>query len=324
MINDEAKNCHCSAVKNLAELNSLGWLRGKKEAIFNDDNSFQNALNDALNYQTIETHPERMSKIKSYIIKYNWEGIEFPTGPKDWKIFEQNNKTNALNILFVPHNTETIRVAYRSEYNHKRKNQVNFLMITDGTKWHYLATTNMSTLLEGKSSNHHRDFYCLNCFNSYTSKNKLKEHEEICNNHNSCRIQMPKCFQKILKYNPAEKSLKAQFEIYLNLECLLKKEKSCQKNPEKSHTEKKSRHEPPGWEMLTRCSFDEEENKIDYYRGKDCIDELCKRLKERAIKIINYEEKKMMPLTKEENKSDKEQEACHICEEKFCTDKDDG
>ena len=76
--------------------------------------------------------------------------------------------------------------------------------------------------------------------------------------------------------------------------------------------------------MLTRFSFDEEENKINYYRGKDCIDELCKTLKQRAIKIINYEEKKIMPLTKEENKSDKEREACHICEEKFCTDKDDG
>ena len=61
MINNEAKNYHYFAVKNLSELNSLGKLRGKKEAIINDDNSFQNALNDVLNYQTIETHPERIS-----------------------------------------------------------------------------------------------------------------------------------------------------------------------------------------------------------------------------------------------------------------------
>ena len=61
MINDEAKNCHYFAVKYLSELNSLGWLIGKKEAIINVDNSFQNALNDVLNYQTIETHPERIS-----------------------------------------------------------------------------------------------------------------------------------------------------------------------------------------------------------------------------------------------------------------------
>ena len=200
--------------------------------------------------------------MKPYIIKYDWEGIELPAGPKDLKKFEQNNKTIALNILFVPHNTETIRVAYRSEYNHKRKNQVNLLMITDGTKWHYLATTNMSALLEGKSSNQHRDFYCLNCFNSYTSKNKLKEHEEICNNHNSCRIQMPKCFEKILKYNPGEKSLKAPFAIYLDLECLLKKEQSCQNNSEKSYTEKKAKHEPSAWAMYTKCSFNEKENKL--------------------------------------------------------------
>ena len=41
------------------------------------------------------------------------------------------------------------------------------------------------------------------------------------------------------------------------------------------------------------------------------------------MKIINYEKKEMIPLTYEENKSYKEQEACHICEEKFCVDKDD-
>ena len=67
MINDEANNCYYFAVKNLSELNSLGWLRGKKEAIINGDNNFQNALNDALSNQTIEKHPERISKLKPYI-----------------------------------------------------------------------------------------------------------------------------------------------------------------------------------------------------------------------------------------------------------------
>ena len=57
---------------------------GKNEAIINGDNGFQNALDDALNYQTIETHSERISKLKPYINKYNWEGIESLAGPKDW------------------------------------------------------------------------------------------------------------------------------------------------------------------------------------------------------------------------------------------------
>ena len=73
--------------------------------------------------------------------------------------------------------------------------------------------------------------------------------------------------------------------------------------------------------MFTRCSFDKKENKLDYCSRKDCIEKFCKKLKERAMKIINYEQKEMIPLTYEENKSYKEQEACHICEKKFGVDK---
>ena len=53
------------------------------------------------------------------------------------------------------------------------------------------------------------------------------------------------------------------------------------------------------------------------------IEKLCKKLKESAMKIVDYEEKEMIPLTHEENDFYKEQEACHICKETFCVDKDD-
>ena len=75
--------------------------------------------------------------------------------------------------------------------------------------------------------------------------------------------------------------------------------------------------------MFTRCSFDEKENKLNYCGGKDSVEKLCKKLKKRAMKIINYKEKEMISLTKEENKSYKKQEKYDICEEKFSLDKDD-
>ena len=81
--NEEPNNCYYFAVKNLSELNSLRWLRGKIEAIINNDNSLKNALDDAINYQTIKTNPERISNLKPYINKYNWEGIELPSEPTD-------------------------------------------------------------------------------------------------------------------------------------------------------------------------------------------------------------------------------------------------
>ena len=86
MINDEGNDYHYFAIKNLSELNSLGWLRGKKEAIIinnNNNNDFQNDLYDALNYQSIETHLERILKLNPYINNYNLEGIDFPAGSKE-------------------------------------------------------------------------------------------------------------------------------------------------------------------------------------------------------------------------------------------------
>ena len=46
------------------------------------------------------------------------------------------------------------------------------------------------------------------------------------------------------------------------------------------------------------------------------IKSFCSDLKELGAKIINYEQKEMMPLTDNENKYYEEQEKCHICQKK--------
>ena len=74
-------------------------------------------------------------------------------------------------------------------------------MITDGIKWHYLSISNLSALLAKKPSNHDGDFYCLNYFNSCTAKNKLKEHEEICNNNDTCQNGLKKYWNTVLEKN---------------------------------------------------------------------------------------------------------------------------
>ena len=108
---------------------------------------------------------------------------DFLLHKKDWGKFESNNKSIALNILYVLYNTKKIRHAYKSKYNLKRENQVFLLMITDGEKWHYLAVKSLSGLLRGITSKHVGDFYCLNCFRSYTTENKLEKHKIVCKNH---------------------------------------------------------------------------------------------------------------------------------------------
>ena len=44
---------------------------------------------------------QAVSKIKPFINKYNWKGINYPSKIDNWKMFEKNNPTIALNILHI-------------------------------------------------------------------------------------------------------------------------------------------------------------------------------------------------------------------------------
>ena len=158
--------------------NSLTWLKNKKATInpknMKDDFCFQYAITVALNYGKVKNHPERIKNIKPFIDQYGWSGINFPSHKTDWNLFEKNNKSVALNVLYVLHNTKQIRHAYKSEYNFSREDQVILFMITDGGKWHYLAVKGLSALLRGVTGNNHGDFYCLNCLHSILQKICLK------------------------------------------------------------------------------------------------------------------------------------------------------
>ena len=118
-------------------IDSLKWLKNKKTTINpknnNDEKCFQYTLTIALNYEQIKIHPETISNIKPFIDQYNWNNTEFRSHKKDWKKFESNNKSIALNILYVPYNTEKIRHAYKSKHN-LNSNQIIPLMINDGEK----------------------------------------------------------------------------------------------------------------------------------------------------------------------------------------------
>ena len=227
-------------------IDSPKQLKDKKSTINpnNDDKCFQYAVTLALNLDNIDNHPERISKTKPFINKYNWKKIEL------------NNKI-ALNILYIPHNTRKIHVAYKSKHNLTRENQIISLMITDGEKWHYLTVKNLSGLLRGITSNHAGDFYCLNCFYAYSTKNKFEAHKKIYENHDYCHVEMPTKGNNIIKYNHGGKSMKLPFVIYTDLKCLLEKMSTCQNNPNKSSTAKINKHIPLGYLLFTHCSFDE-------------------------------------------------------------------
>ena len=72
--------CHkVSFIRGGSYIDSLDWIKKKKKATINlnntDDKYFQYATTVVLSYEEIESHLERVSSIKPFINKYNWEGI---------------------------------------------------------------------------------------------------------------------------------------------------------------------------------------------------------------------------------------------------------
>ena len=69
--------------------------------------------------------------------------------------------------------------------------------------------------------------------------------------------------------------------------------------------------------MSTIWALYHKENKHTLYRGKDCIKMFCSSLKEHAKNIIVLEKKKLLPLKKEQLKSNQDANVCCICGKKF-------
>ena len=93
--------------------------------------------------------------------------------------------------MYVPHNNKKIHFACKSKHNLTREEQVILLMISNGKNWLYITVKSLPGLLKGITSSHNEDFYSLNCFFAYTTKNKLEEHKKICENNKYCHVEMP-------------------------------------------------------------------------------------------------------------------------------------
>ena len=99
---------------------------------------------------------------------------------------------------------------------------------------------------------------------------------------------MPDWVNKFIKHNPGEKSLKVSHQFFVDLECILKNHnlfKTIQKN---LIQKKKLDMSLLLGHYIQDVHLIKKENKLNYCGGKDCIEELHKKLKESAVEIINH------------------------------------
>ena len=123
---------------------SPDWIVSKKATINpkneKDNECFKWSIIAGLNYNKI--NEKELKKIE----KFERVNTDFSSHQREWEEFEQNSTLIALNILFVSHGSEEIKLAYKSNYN-KRKNQLIFLMISnEANNYYYFAVKNLSEL----------------------------------------------------------------------------------------------------------------------------------------------------------------------------------
>ena len=72
-----------------------------------DNECFKWSIISGLNYNKIKKKELRK------ILKFKRADTDFSSYQRKWEEFEQNNFSIALNILFVSHNSEEVKLAYK-------------------------------------------------------------------------------------------------------------------------------------------------------------------------------------------------------------------
>ena len=295
-----------------------------KKAIINpkntDDECFKWCVTEVVYPQKINR--ERVTKKSRENAKlFNWEGIKFPMKKTQISLFEKNNPEYAVNVLGYDER-EGVNPISISKYYTTSRTAINLLIISSGTKQHYVIVKNMSRLV-GMQTNKHKGktHICLNCFNTFSIEKSFKQHTEFCLSNEAVKVDMPKKGSTI-KFDKFGKTLKVPFVIYADFESFTEKIKSNDiYNDEQSYTKKYQKHTPSGfcYYIAYRGGI---YKKPVVYTGENVAEEFCKHLEMETQEIYNKYFKEIIPLRMTQNDVNKYEESnvCHICEETIDVD----
>ena len=295
-----------------------------KNAIINmkneDNKCFLWCVLRALNPK--DTHPERIDKdLKSKEHTLNMEGIAYPVDFKNIDRFEKQNPDISITI-FGYSKQEKVHPLKISKLNKNRKHKIVLLLIKDGENSHYCYVKNISALLVSQYNKHKgKREYCFNCFNSFKSSEALKNHLEYCNINECIKLNMPSpnTFLQFINFLYSEK---APFVIYADFECYNKPIYTTTPNPNKSYTNKLTKHKPASFNYYIK-SFNESVYKSknrtyikEEEEDPDVIDVFINWLEEDVKEIANLGNEKMI-ITEKEEEQFKQASDCWICRKKL-------
>ena len=146
-------NCHKLKLTRGSSYLLLPDSLSKKNALINQNNEedeecFKWAVIASLHHEEIKTKVQRISKLKKFESRHNWERLEYQVAINKIDKFKKGNPEIVVNILSKDNG---IYICRRSKHT-DRKNDVNLLLISGREENYYTAIKNFSRLLSKDNS----------------------------------------------------------------------------------------------------------------------------------------------------------------------------
>ena len=104
-----------------------------------------------------------------------------------------------------------------------------------------------------------RKYFCHNCFDLFTTFDKLKAHEVICKNHNNYKTMLLNNKNKLLRDNHGEKSTRIPFIICTDFQCIIERTSNVNDidntDDKNLKTTKLNKHLSTNFSIVSDCSF---------------------------------------------------------------------
>ena len=293
------------------------WL-ARKKAIVNPYNDNEECFKWSV--ITVEKvgikDPQRVSNLRKFMDNYDWSGLEFPVSIKDIGKFETRNNIS-VNVLAVEG---------RDIYIHRKGQrmmgqEINLLMVSEDGINHYTAIKSLSRLLKSSNTKHKcKQHFCMNGLQGFMQESSRDQHQVYCEDNESVRVEMPKQ-DSAIEFKDGQNQFKVPFIMYTDFESILELmgpvEPGCP-NPNQPYTNEVNQHMPSGWCVYSKFAYEDVDNPLRLYTGKDCIETFCNYIKGEAHRLYQmFPKLPMDPLTKKQWKKYKKATKCHFCYKQF-------
>lgn len=273
----------------------------------------------------------RYDVIKLYmeqIRRYDLSIITFPMKIDDIYKFELKNNVS-VNLYSINYKKKLIYPIRVSKFEKDDHHDLLFFRDMSGNG-HYACIKNLEKLVRSQiTNNHEKIFLCKNCFSHFRCEIKLKNHKEYCMQHDQTRIVMPRIEngeKPQLYFKKYEHTLKINFNLFADFECMLTPIHTCSPDPSKSYTVETQKHIVMSYCVYLKSTFDDEflrKYKLPtapyIYTGPDAAENFMDYIKAIAIKISNIYKLNipMNSLTNEQKNEYFNSNICHICEKEI-------